>query len=134
MKLTKKNSNILPFLNRPAALLTDNNEEPHNPLKTNLSANGIEVFLIEDGIKSSKDKVTDGRLSSMGNEIFASRKPTVNQSLLKENKSPSKAYPLKGAFNSTPNIVHKSIQTQPKKQKVAATHDSMYESQKFNDP
>jgi hypothetical protein len=49
-------------------VLTD--EEGQHPRHTNLSVNGIEVFLIEDGNKSSKDKVTDGRLSSMGNEIF----------------------------------------------------------------
>lgn len=116
------------ILNQPVLALLTDNEEPHNPLKTNLSVNGIEVFLIEDGIKSSKDKaMTDGRLSSMGNEIFASRiqKPSINATVLKENKSPSKRDPLKASFNSTPIIIHKRIQTQTKKPNPIATQNSL---------
>lgn len=57
------------------AVLSLPSEEHPNPLKTNLSVTGIEILLIEDGAKSSKEKqsISDGRQSSMGAEIFHSR-------------------------------------------------------------
>jgi hypothetical protein len=41
---------------------TISDEQP-NPLKTHLDVSGVEIFLIDDGNKSSKDKYifTDGR-------------------------------------------------------------------------
>jgi hypothetical protein len=47
-----------------------------NPLKTNLSVTAIDILLIEDGIKSSKERQTfsDGReLPLGGGEIYNSR-------------------------------------------------------------
>ena len=70
----KKEQNVphkLSFLNeRVDGVFSFEDEEEKNPLKTNLSVNGVEIFLIEDG---NNKLISDGRLSSMGAEIFKSR-------------------------------------------------------------
>ena len=66
--------------NGPLLSIASEGYENLNPMKTNISASRGEILMIEDGIKSSKEKhtISDGRQSSIGREIFNS-KPRDNR-------------------------------------------------------
>lgn len=63
--------------------------------------------MIEDGIKSSKEKqtISDGRQSSMGAEIFHSRPQRQSQA------DQQRLIDYRKNFNSTPNVINRVIQT-----------------------
>ena len=108
----------------PPLLSIGNEGENKQPLNTNISATGENVFMIEDGgNKSSKGKntISDGRQSSVGHEIFHS-KPQQN-SVSKSTKNREAIYRvtsragsnsnggLDQVFNSTPNANNRAIAT-----------------------
>lgn len=89
-------------------------DEQPAPLKTHLDVSGVEIFLIDDGNKSSKEKYifTDGRQSSMGAEIFHSRSnrpPLANSSVKKEDPVAVKRLGAVNSFNSTPSVIGRAI-------------------------
>jgi hypothetical protein len=105
--------------------LSINEDEQLNPLKTNLSVNGIDVYLIEDGNKSSKEKPnTDGRLSSVGNEIFQSR-PTKPVQAQTSEELPKRKKTATKSFSSTPNMPIRPINTPLLRPHTVATQQSM---------
>jgi hypothetical protein len=56
-------NNIFFYNHQGEAMITIPSDEQPAPLKTHLDVSGVEIFLIDDGNKSSKEKYifTDGR-------------------------------------------------------------------------